>query len=417
MTGPSAALAVKIRSRFPEQPAKRLGVAVSGGGDSVALLHLLKQAFANENVTILAVTVDHGLRPESAQEALRVAAWSRELGISHQTLRWTGWDGTGNLQDSARRARYELLADWARDNGISEIALGHTADDQAETVLMRLGRASGVSGLSAMAMRRKTEAVDLIRPMLDIPREDLRAYLRAEGISWIEDPSNQDLRFDRIKARNALATLEPLGITTRSLSEVAKNFSQAREALEWCTQRLAREATELDQGDVLLDLSVFNSLPDELSRRLLIHIVGWIGGADYAPRRAAVNEGLQALRIEKPATLGGCQMAINRQQARVFREYQAVRDLSAPAGQIWDGRWLLQGPETPGGCIRALGPEGVQICQNRKETGRPHASLLSSPSVWVGAELVSAPLAGFENGWTAQLVGGREEFLSSILSH
>jgi tRNA(Ile)-lysidine synthase len=129
-----------LRARLPERLPERLGIAVSGGGDSIALMHLLHRIASDEGVALFAATVDHGLRAESADEARTVAKQAAALGIPHDTLRWQGWDGAGNLQDHARQARYALLKEWAKRNDISAIALGHPADDQAETLLMRLAR-------------------------------------------------------------------------------------------------------------------------------------------------------------------------------------------------------------------------------------------------------------------------------------
>ena len=171
--GPSPAdhLAAFYREGFPA----RLGVAVSGGSDSLALLHLLHDRI---RTGLAAVTVDHRLRPESASEALHVARLCERLGVPHDVLQRTGWDGRGNLQDQARRSRTSLIADWARSCGIEAVALGHTADDQAETVLMRLARAAGVDGLSGMAPRHAQEGIEWHRPLLTCGREALREVLQ-----------------------------------------------------------------------------------------------------------------------------------------------------------------------------------------------------------------------------------------------
>ncbi len=231
MTENAEELRAEIRARLPKTLPSRLGVAVSGGGDSAALLLMLNDIAQNEQVKLFAATVDHCLRPDSAVEAQEVSELAACLGITHQTLKWTGWAGQGNLQDQARQARYRLLTEWATHNAISAIALGHTADDQAETFLMRLGRAAGVTGLSGMPVERILDGVTMLRPMLGITRQALRGYLSSEGVGWIEDPSNQDLRFDRIKARQALSDLKGLGISASSLTRVAENLAQAREAL------------------------------------------------------------------------------------------------------------------------------------------------------------------------------------------
>ena len=160
----AAAFDAAFDSAFDSAGSGPLGVAVSGGGDSVALLLML--ATVARGRPLAAVTVDHGLRPESGDEAAAVEALCAARGIPHATLRWNGWDGAGNLQDRARQARRTLIGAWARANGIGAVALGHTLDDQAETFLMRLARGSGVDGLSGMAPATRAEGVLWLRPLL-----------------------------------------------------------------------------------------------------------------------------------------------------------------------------------------------------------------------------------------------------------
>src|SRR5690606_22697748 len=161
---------------------------------------LAAQWSRGHTVQLHCVTVNHGLRPDAAAEAAMVASASATLAIPHHTLHWTGWDRQGNLQDAARRARSALIRDWAMAHDISLILLGHTADDQAETVLMRLARGSGVDGLAGMSVHRGgTPAI--LRPLLGLHRQTLRDWLSAQGVTWADDPSNDDSRYDRIKAR------------------------------------------------------------------------------------------------------------------------------------------------------------------------------------------------------------------------
>ncbi|HEX9857861.1 MAG TPA: tRNA lysidine(34) synthetase TilS, partial [Paracoccaceae bacterium] len=226
-----------------------LGLAVSGGGDSMALLHLTVQA----GVPCIAATVDHGLRPESADEAAGVARVCAGLGVPHEVLRWQGWDGSGNLQDQARRARYRLMADWALRQGIGAVALGHNRDDLAETFLMRLAREAGVDGLAAMSPRRRFLGVEWRRPLLGIGRDELRGWLAGQGLTWVDDPSNANDRYDRVKMRKALGGLAPLGITAPGLAAVALHLAEVRQALEVQTLAAAREMARVEAGDVLLD--------------------------------------------------------------------------------------------------------------------------------------------------------------------
>ena len=190
--------------------------------------------------------MDHGLRPDSAGEAGGGGRALRRGRTSPTTLRWTGWDGRGNLQDRARQARRALIAGWARDRGIGAVALGHTLDDQAETFLLRLARGSGVDGLGAMRDRGAAEDVLWLRPMLTLRRAELRDWLVAEGVDWAEDPSNDDPAYDRVRARRALAPLATLGLGPERLAATAAAMDRARAALEAGTADLARRC--LTQG-------------------------------------------------------------------------------------------------------------------------------------------------------------------------
>jgi tRNA(Ile)-lysidine synthase len=390
-----------------------LGLAVSGGGDSVALLLLARDA----GLQLRAVTVDHGLRPEAAAEAAWVGRLCAGLGVPHDILQWRGWDGAGNLQDRARRARLSLIADWARAAGLGAVALGHTLDDQAETVLMRLARRAGVDGLSAMSGRRRAQGIIWLRPLLSVSRNDLRSYLRARGQAWIEDPSNDALRFDRVKARRALAQLAPLGITPAVLAGVADQMRLARTALEQQTEAAARQIARIEGGDVVMDRTGFQDLPAEIRRRLLVGALGWVGSADYGPRAASVQALLAAVAAGRGGTLAGCRVSLRGPALRVTREWQAVRATVAAPGQIWDRRWHVCGPDFNGLDVRALGGAGLSAAGDWRKTGLPRATLLASPSVWRAGVLIAAPLVCARSGWTARLAGGADGFFLSLLSH
>ncbi|MBV1925854.1 MAG: tRNA lysidine(34) synthetase TilS [Rhodobacteraceae bacterium] len=406
-----------VREKIGPIQGARLGVAVSGGGDSVALLHILSRCFDADDVQLFAATVDHGLRPESADEAQKVAELADSLGIAHSILKWTGWDGTGNLQNQAREARYQLLGKWAKANHISTILLGHTKDDQAETVLMRLGRSAGVDGLAGIPPRRVYEGVTITRPVLSLSRSELRDYLIRHGVNWIDDPSNDDSRFDRIKARKALDLLEPIGITAESLDDVAQNMVSARAALDWYCFLAARESARVDGGNIVLDQRKFRLMPDETARRLLVRTISWISGSDYPPRRAAVIKALDALRESRAITLGGCHVLPFRQAIWVCREFNAVHNTSCDSGQVWDQRWRLSGEGIENTELRALGHDGLKQYPGWRDTARPAAALIASPSVWKGGDLLAAPFAGLNQICEFELIGGSEGFFSSILTH
>ncbi|WP_195818566.1 tRNA lysidine(34) synthetase TilS [Roseobacter sp. MH60115] len=411
-------LGSEVAKHLLPNPPPALGIAVSGGGDSVALVHLLHAFAESHPLQLYAVTVDHGLRAEAAEEAKSVGQLCQSLDIPHTVLPWTGWDGQGNLQKEARDARYKLIAEWARENRLQTIALGHTLDDQAETVLMRLARGAGVDGLSAMTPRRLSRGITWIRPLLGITRADLRHDLQSRGATWLEDPSNDDRRFSRVRMREALKVLTPLGIDAQALGQVAFNMARARDALGWQAFLEARRIARIEAGAVRIDWRAYRTLPDEIARRILLSALRWISGSDYAPRRRPVLALIEALKQGTGGTVDGCQAWRDRDALWIFREYQPVRDVTCPLDAIWDGRWHVQGGLADERLhIAALGADGLDQLPDWRGTGRPREVLRVTPAVWRGTDLVAAPMAGFRNGWYARIEGGEEAFFAALLSH
>jgi tRNA(Ile)-lysidine synthase len=388
-----------------------LGLAVSGGGDSMAMLYLAVDA----GLQVQAVTVDHGLRAESADEAAMVARACAGLGVAHATLRWQGWDRKGNLQDHARRARRRLIAAWAEQAGCAAVALAHSQDDLAETFLMRLARGAGLDGLSAMSAHWTEGGIAWHRPLLTVSRAELRAVLTAKGVAWVDDPSNALDRFDRVKARKALQVLAPLGLSSPRLADVARHLGDARAALDSVTDTAAQALLQIDGGAVLIR-SGFAGLADEVQRRLLLRVLLWVAPTDYGPRGPALLRLRQALLAGKASTLAGCRFVPTPDGIRICREAKAVAGLVAPVGQAWDG-WQLTGPAAPGQTIRALGVEGLAQCPDWRATGRPRAALLASPAVWQQARLIAAPLAQFGPEWQASRILPPDALIHCALSH
>jgi tRNA(Ile)-lysidine synthase len=400
-----------IRKFYRKNPPSRLGVAVSGGSDSLALLHLLEQAAI---ARLSAVTIDHGLRPEAAGEAAHVEHVCAELGVPHAILELDGREGGGNLQDWARRGRYSAIADWAKGQGLDAVALGHTRDDQAETFLMRLSREAGVGGLAAMKDRFTRDGMMFHRPLLAVSRAGLRDWLAGQGADWVEDPSNDDENFDRARARKALFALSPLGVTADALATVAVQLRAADQALARTASDWASLHIKETDGDLVIDRARFLTLPKEIARRILADAVLWISGAEYPPRRDALASLRTAIRGRVNMTLGGCLFLNSSMTCRVTREREAVRDATAGSHELWDGRWRLDGPHQKGLEIRALG-EAVGSCPRWRETGVPRQSLLSSPAIWRGDALVAAPVAGLANGWMAR-ADARDTFARFLIS-
>ena len=377
-----------VQDRLPA--GQTIGIALSGGGDSTALLHLALAA----GFRVEAVTVDHRLRPESPAEVAGVAAACARLGVPHAVRVWDHGPVPGNLMDAARRARMGLIGDWARAQGIAHVALGHTRDDQAETVLMGLARSAGIAGLSGMRPVWVEEGVTFHRPLLDAGREELRDWLRSQGIDWVDDPTNDDLRFTRVKARAALAALAPLGITPVRLAAVAGHLASAQSALKVQTRAATGRHVAAAAGALQIGVGLFAE-PTEVQRLLVACAISWLRQEASLLRAADLRRFLHAVREGRDATLAGCR----HRGGWVFREARALGPDTA-VGTVWDRRWRVTGPA---GTVKALGDAGLRASPDWRSVGLPRQVLAVTPGVWQGETLLAAPLAAFANGWSAQL--------------
>ncbi|WP_233543129.1 tRNA lysidine(34) synthetase TilS [Sphingomonas edaphi] len=279
---------------------KRLGVAVSGGADSLALLLLAKAARPGR---VEAATVDHGFREASRAEAEKVAAICDTLGIPH-TILTADWiiPPSANMQAEARAMRYRLLADWAEGRGLSAVAAAHHADDQAETLLMRLARGAGVRGLGGARPRRSlTERVMLVRPLLGWRRADLAAIVEATEMEAVDDPTNRDPRYDRSRFRRVLADADWADPSRLAASAAA--LRDADEALDWALAPLIETRLMHDEPGVTVDPS---GLPRELRRRLLL--AGFAMLAAPVPRGPDLVRAMAALEAGETVTLSGLKL-------------------------------------------------------------------------------------------------------------
>lgn len=368
-----------------------LGVAVSGGSDSMAMLHLMARAAREAGWALRAVTVDHRLRREAAEEAAFVGQTCAGLMVPHEVLVWDHGDVSGNLMQAAREARYGLMAAWAKRCGVDLVTLAHTADDQAETFLMGLSRAAGLDGLSGMRPEFRVDGVAFRRPFLSQTRAELRAYLTRHKLLWVDDPSNDNDRFTRIKARRALKALGPLGISVDRVCAVISNLSAVQGLVQHTVSVAAEAAVAEVAGALRVEGRAFGALHPETRRRLLIAMIRWVSGAHHPPREAKLAALERALSLGKDATLGGVRFRWRDAICWVSREARACGG-AVPAGQPWDGRWHLTGKV---GEVRALGPEGLRQCPDWRATGLPRQVLEVTPGLWQGAHLLAAPCAIF----------------------
>jgi tRNA(Ile)-lysidine synthase len=271
----------------------RLGLAVSGGPDSLALL-LLAEAVMPGKVEV--ATVDHGLRPESTSEAAMVAELCAGHGIPHRMLQVKV--GAGNLQDRARAARYAALGKWMRERGLAALATAHHADDQAETLVMRLNRGSGLAGLAGVRARGNVPGtrLPLLRPLLGWRRAELGEIVAAAGLAPVADPSNEDERFDRARIRKALREVDWLDVTALSVS--AAHLAEAEAVLQWAAQREWKERVETGEGEIR-----YRPLaPQPIRLRVVMRAIAMLGGN---PRGSAAARLMTRLFNGKDSTLAG----------------------------------------------------------------------------------------------------------------
>jgi len=308
-----------------------LVLAVSGGPDSTALL-LLAARWAKRlkrAPKLLAVTIDHGLRPDAAREAAAVKRLARRLGVRHRTLRWRGSKPRTGLQEAARYARYRLLAQAAAREGFAHIVTAHTLDDQAETVLFRLARGSGLLGLTGMAHAaplpvRGEREIFLVRPLLQIPKARLIATLQAAKIGYSEDPTNQDTRFARARLRTLMPALAREGLDARGLARIALRLRRAESTIEVAVDA-ARAALApppwRQRGPIVFETSRFAGLPAEVALRLLGEAIAHTGdeGPVELAKLEALYEALRQTRSRLRRTLAGALITLSSGRLTVER--------------------------------------------------------------------------------------------------
>lgn len=318
MSGPAepqpldgAAFARLMAPFGPFESRPELAVAVSGGRDSLSLALLAHEWAAALDGRILALIVDHGLRPEAAREASVTASLLQGCGIECRVLCWTGDKPTGGLQEAARAARYRLLRDACRERGILHLLVAHHADDQAETVAMRAARASGPDGLAGMAALVEWPEVRLLRPLLSVPRARLSATLVSRGVAWIDDPSNIDPRFERARLRLA-GTIEA-GRPDADRVRAGREIQAARAGAALLESR--------EDGGVAIDRAAFARLSHDTRARLLSRVVQALGGSHHPPRRDRLDRALFRMSAApnrgksgrgEDFTLSGCQFALRQ---------------------------------------------------------------------------------------------------------
>lgn len=410
-------------------PFRRVVLAVSGGSDSMALMLLVRRwqaaGFAPAGLAIDVATVDHGLRPGSDGEAEWVGRRAGALGFPHAILSWDGEKPGSGLQERAREARYRLLVDCALGAGLpAAVATAHTADDQAETLVMRLGRGSGLDGLAGMARSRPLVpdgSVSLVRPLLGLSKSCLRSLLAEAGETWLEDPSNDRPNFERVRLRHAQAHLAALGLSNDKLALSAQRLMRARDALDRLTEERIQALVDLHGGIYAsLGRDAWEAEPEEVRVRMLARLLDAFGGAAKPAQLSQIEALVLALARGRPVaqTLGGCMVSQGRTTLRLYREpgRQRLSELVLGAGEdvLWDGRFRLHygpHPDQGGGdatgvaaaaparasvTVRPLGFAAYATLRPEIKTKeRPPARAAAGlPAFWEGSRLLAVPSLG-----------------------
>lgn len=382
-----AALVATAMGRMgPFEPRPVLAVAVSGGADSMALAILARDWARQSNGSATALVVDHGLRTGSADEALLTIERLTNLGIPARLLRISNLKHGPALAERARIMRYEILTSACREAGILHLLLGHHAADQVETLAMRVLRGSRTHGLTGMSAVRETTGLRLLRPLLGIDPTQLRRFLTACGVEWVEDPSNRDVRALRPRLRQRLGSASPheTGLT-RALSAVAR--LRAREEAETAVE-LASRATIRPEGFAFLSAG-------RIGAAALACLVRTIGGATYPPSPAQMAD---LAREPRPATIG-CVRILRAGRfgdgVLIVREEAAIAEpVVASADAVWDNRFRVIAPEgfLSGAMIGKLGPDAARF---RDRSDLPSSVLRTLPAIRFDKILAAVPHLGY----------------------
>ena len=294
---------------------KRVAVAVSGGVDSMCLMHWLTAT----NMDIVALHVNHHLRDAADVEANHVVQECKKLGIECHVFDWNEHKPTTGLEAAARNARYKFMTDWCHENGVETLMIAHQADDQIETFLMNLGRGSGVVGLAGIQPTTYRDGIKIVRPLLNVFRRELVEYCDAHNIKYFQDEMNYDDKYTRVKIRqNRHLMLEKLGISDERILLAMENLGRARDALDSDVNE--RVKSVMYDGYALFTDSFLFDVPPHISLKFLGMLIQAVGGNEYQPRLNSLNFALTRLRDNCQFTLGHCTIRRFKQQILIVPE-------------------------------------------------------------------------------------------------
>ena len=387
---------------------RHYALAVSGGADSIALLGLAIGAAKLKGAPKFSVlTVDHGLRVAARAETQMVAKWARDHGLAAHVLRYRGEKPTSAVQNWARNMRYDLMSDFCEKHKISTLVTAHHMGDQAETFLMRLARGSGLRGLSAMQLVSQRKNILILRPMLSQLPESLRDLCASKKWHFIEDPSNSDRAYERVRIRNLWPQLNEIGLTPEMIARSAEKLSLVASDMDAQLDELIECHGMFNPlGFVEISRDIFEGLTETMQSGLLSRCLSHISGVDYPPSVQSLEHmRLQALSgLVAAMTLKGVQMRSRKNHILLGRETKKAANMDDLACEdagdyVWDGRFAIhfnQGAK--GRRIRALGPYGLGEMRDRmsqrempQKRDVPSGYLAALPAIYKGEKLVGCP--------------------------
>ena len=392
-----------------------LGLAVSGGSDSLAMLYICNDWALKNKVKLHCVTVDHQLRSESSKEAELVAGHCDGLGINHEIVKWKHEKNiSGNLSDLARSARYGLIDKWRKD--LSFVLVGHTQNDQIETFFMNLKRGSGIEGLKGMPVSfKRPEGYFILRPLIHSSRESLQKVLQEKNINWVSDPSNLDETFERISQRKTWEKLKSKGFSESRIELSVAHMRRAHDALQQMLPIHFKQIGNQELTDLLWDYKAFIALPEEFKLRLISSAVMWLGNLHYRPRFKAVLDVLKNIKEKRATVLGGSIFYHHAGKIRITTEFKSLMDseINCSLGLVWRNIWKVK-REIKGGYVGPIGINGNNQLSKQQRSTMPFRSRIIQPGIFLKAKLLFAPTIDNESSGYLSFCGIKfNDFLKS----
>lgn len=389
---------------------KKMAVAVSGGRDSLALTHLAKNWAKENNIELVALTVDHQLRAESKSECDDLTQWMTSENINHHVLTWEGEKPKTGIQEKARNARYAMLTKKCHTLDIDHLLLGHHGDDQVETLLMRIARGSGIDGLSGMDAVSVRANIRLIRPLLPFNRDDVTKYCDECKLPYLDDPSNEQEHFERVAWRKVIENFPNKDQFVKGMALSAKRIARAGTALEYYADFAYDTCVNITpEGYAILNLSKLDTYPDASALRVMRRVINHIGGtakhAETSQIDVLYDDLFSGLEF-KGLSVGGCLIRPHASHPQrtvvIIREERHLPEPKVLSGNniLWDYRFLINCPSeilkkiVGDVTVSALGSNGYKsiidhIKKNRREL--PQGAYETLPALWLGKTLIGVP--------------------------